>query len=569
LFLIVWGDNQSLHYNFQFLREVWYNLTVSFRQIKIKPMSKRTGLFYVMALVITGLFFFMWGVLALPVEAQDDLGPDLISPAPNVSEQFASAQPVTESSFVEGVLPAGASNYFQIPLNAGYQLRVYGSATSEIMPSFLEISLYQESGNMLSTDSLEADGVNAVEAFYYKGLTAQDTKTSEAVYVEVKNKATGSGAGNIDYKVHFERIDRSDAFANTDAGFDFQTALDLQLENKTASFNKNFIGVNDCGTGKYCSTDAADFYMLPLMAGENLQFEVSPSAELAVAITVYDGDREKIKSVSSTGKGAITQLEYTSNKDQTIYLEITTPNFGSYAMSVAVATGGPTATPTPTSTPTEALISTQEEVMEITESGFNIWDYKLYLIIGGMVLLVIIIVVIVMLARKKKGPGASQQAEIDKIRQKLSGAKTMPASPASTRPGATRTMATDMKKTGLQSPSQVAPPPVAKAAPGFKPAATASRPPYKPASPAARPPVAPRPSAPPQFSRPSAPAGPPVAPQPPQPPQSTPTQSGATAPTAPQPPSPPPTSTPPKTGANNKPGAMDQKAQQDIDAIFG
>ncbi|GEM_PF-2967508 len=567
-------------------------------------MSKSNGLFLGMALLMVALFFFMVAVLGLPAIAQDEA-----TATADLSTHFASATAVEESSTVEGNLGPNESDFMKISLNAGYQLKVFGSANNELENDTynnLQINLYKEGGTLLSTQESKPDGVETGEAFYYKGMTAEDPTETEMVYVELKNNTPDYGkTTNFTYNISFERIDRSDAFANTDAGYDFDTAIDLQLKDGEGDFNKNFLGYNKCGSDKYCSTDQEDYYMVSLGSGETLDLEITPSPEARMELEIYDGNRNLEESARTANPGAVIEQQYTSEEDQSVYIKLASENFGSYAMAVTnklgAAVTSPTATPaeSPAATPTE---SPAAEEPESEAAGFNIWDYKWYLIGGGAVVVVVIVVLLLMsLSKKKKSAGG--QDEVAKLRQQMkTGGKTTPAAPASTRPGATRTMQSDMKNVPPgatpkkpmprpgqppQRPAPLPPKPMGKGAPppGLPTAAAAGGAMGATAGPKSVP-VPPKPKSPPKPIVPprsddmkAAPGGPkpqtpkPKAPPPPSTPKSPP-------PSAPKPPgggTPPPAPSgggkPPAPGGGTptppKPGEMTSKAKQDIDDIFG
>ncbi|MFC1721385.1 GGIII-like transmembrane region-containing protein [Patescibacteria group bacterium] len=554
-------------------------------------MPKRICPYFGIALIMGALFVFMVFVLALPVLAQSDMPTTEVEATTtsetSLSDHFASAVEVEESSSVEGILPAKGSDFFKIPLNAGYQVKVYGNADYESQGgnvNWLEINLYQAGGNLLSTDHQEADGVKTAESFYYKGVTADGTESPEMVYIEVKNRVVSDNNENtLNYQVNFERIDRSDAFANTDAGDDFTTALDLQLTDGQANFAKNFLGVNACGNSKYCSTDESDYYMLSLAAGDALRFGVTPGAEMNVDLTLYDESHSEMMMEQSENAGAITSLEYTSETAQAVYIAVLSTNFSSYAMDISVVKGtavttSPTASPTAASTVTASPEKTP--VSDASKKVFNIWDYKWYLI-GGGVAVIVIIVIVIMMSRRKKKPDSSQQAEIEQLRTKMRGSKAAGATGAAAAPkiGAARTMHSDMKNVPAAPPkpgiskaaapsSPKAPLPPAPAAPGKPAPGGLPKAPPRPTTPPARPAGAP-PSGLPKPPPPPgpAPAGPRRVPEPPKP-------AGPPAPASSKPATPKPPASPRSAGGTppgqvGKPGEMSTKAKQDIDDIFG
>lgn len=401
-------------------------------------------------------------------------------------ENFTKAVEVEEATKVEGVLVGAEADYFKMPLNAGYQMKVFGSATKEGSSSSnrLELNLYQEGGNKLSTDDAPSDGTETVEVFYYKGMTASDSENPEMVFIEVKNKQlSADDADPINYNISFERIDRSDASANIDAGDDFTTALDLQFKDGKGSFNKNFLGYNECGgaSNKYCSTDEVDYYMLSMKSGERLTFTVTPGAEMSAHLALYDGDQQRAESERSTNPGAVTEIKYTADTAEDVYITVSSRDFGSYGMEIAVENAGAVTPVSPTPTAATSPATTPSSTPSISDS-FNIWDYQLYLIIGGVVVVVIIIIAIVISVIRRR-QGKNQSADVEKMRQQMR--QKQQEGPKGSLPqlGAARTMHSDMKRAPQAPGPKQLPKKQAAGAPGSSPQAKTAPLPKAPSPP--------------------------------------------------------------------------------------
>lgn len=496
---------------------------------------------------------------------------------------LAAAETVPEGAKVEGVLKNGETDNFKIDLNAGYQLRAFGSATKNgTTDTKLVINEVNNKGAKLSTGSVAADGMANAEAFYYKGLTQSNPTNPETVYIEVK--AEGAAGGSLNYRVSFEKTDRSDAGANADAGDQLTSALDLQLTKDTVSFDKNFLGKNPCGSNdqpKYCSTDAKDVYTLSLIAGKAISVQVVPSAKMNLTATWLDQNNNTLKTASSASDGAIVSLDYTPTANQQVYLEITSsaPSFfGSYSLQFTQTTGTAVSpTPAASTTATPGLTATPTPAAS-PAAGFDIWAYKNYLIIGGIVIVVIVVLWLVLSLMRKK-QGQTSTAEIEQLRQQMKGGSASPStgSPGQPKPvptiGGARTMHSDMRRL---PPSRTAPRPAA--APRSNPSVT----PRRSISSA-------QPSFMPAVRRPSVSSGPVPAdsdigtfPRKAPAPNALPTAAAPTAApvrpaAAPTPARPIPPPIPPRSAPVATPGApipppparMDEKAKADIDQIFG
>ena len=468
-----------------------------------------------------------------------------------LAEKFATAQVVEESTSAEGVLNPGEADYFKITLNSGYQVKVTGMPSGQ---GDLKISLYEINGGMLSTSTGEAAAGKDVRAYFYKGATSAYPTENQEIFIQVLDNAV-EGTGVLDYTVEFERVDRSDAYANTDAGGDFTTAVDLQLTGEETAFSKNFLGKNNCGEGMYCSTDAKDIYLLSMTNGESISLIATPSSELSLDISIYDEDENILESTAGKNTGAITEIEYVASENQTVFIALTSstePFFGSYSMDIMSEAGAVVATsPTASATPA-ASVSVSEPPPEIIgekpSEGFNIWDYKLYIIIGGIVVAAVIIILVFLSIRKRKnGSGGATTSEIEKLRTQMRSGEGLSETNLP-RVGKSQTMHDHMQKTAPAPAKKSGPPqdlPSKPAAPAGSPAAQVKQAPLSKVSlpPSSHPPT-------PISPKPKAPA-PPATP-------------------APEAQKPSPTKGDvPVSKAGEAPGAIKKDAQKDIDDIFG
>ncbi len=492
-----------------------------------------------------------------------------------LSPGLASAESVQEGAKVEGILKNGETDNFKIDLRAGYQLRAFGSATKNGQAdSKLIINVLNAQGAKLSSSQVVADGMANAEAFFYKGLTQVNSTNPETVYIEVKSE--GAANGGLNYKVSFEKADRSDAEANTDAGDQLTSALDLQLTAETVNFEKNFIGKNPCGSSeqpKYCSTDDKDIYTFSLVAGKTASLQIVPSAKLNLTAALLDQNNNVLKTVNGSSDGAILSIDYNSTANQQVYLEISSPApsfFGSYSLQFSQTAGTTSVSPTPGTTTAPSYSPTETPATSPSNAGFDFWAYKNYFIIGGIIIVVIVVLWLVLSMMRKKQAQTST-ADIEKLRQQMKGTSTpAPVLPGKPKPvpamGLSRTMHTDMKRLTPNRPVSrpaVSPRPnpsvaprrsVGSAQPTFMPAVKRPAPVPADSDIGTFPRKAPAPN-----SLPTASSTAPVSTKPPVP--STPSRPNP--PPIPTRPLPAGTSTPPV------PSRMDEKAKADIDQIFG
>lgn len=337
--------------------------------------------------------------------------------------EFAEAVPLTaEKEIVGQNISYDKPDLYKINVDAGFQFKVSGTANdADAQKNSALVEVYNENGGRLSFDSQPADGATPFEAYYYKGSVSNEL-SQETVYVRVSAKEQSlTPIDSYSFKVSL--IDRTDADLDTDAGGDFSNALDVDA----GTYKSNSLGENTCGKNKYCSTDEADFFMIPVLPNTMIEVSVTPGPKFAADVTIYNKEKKIVKTVKSESLGAVIQSSYVSPDEGDIFISISSSDlseikFGSYSLKISTK---------PSEVASNTSNAANEEIVakptSVKGGGFNIRDYLIYIIIAVVVVVGIVILFIVVNLRKKARRHAASE-EVAKIREKLADAK-LPTEP--------------------------------------------------------------------------------------------------------------------------------------------
>ena len=118
-------------------------------------------------------------------------------------------------------------------------------------------------------------------------------------------------------------IDRTDANSGTDAGGNFDKAVDIELGEYTgylSSFVYGAVGGND----------DADYYRLPVKSGDKITLKVSPVGDFKIGSAVYDSNRNELFNEDGLDleSGQIIQKTFNIRSNGYIYVVVKYASFG-------------------------------------------------------------------------------------------------------------------------------------------------------------------------------------------------------------------------------------------------
>ena len=341
--------------------------------------------------------------------------------------EFEKAKLIKPGEYKGGPLKEGEAKYYKIEISPGYQIQIlYLSASSKSDDASLEYTLFDENEEKLSS----AQGLVSPET--KMGVFNLPSTSQDFLASQVKNRFLEVKASKKDvdsYTFEFKKVDKTDVGSSTDAGDDFNIALEI----KAQDYPNNFLARNKCG-GKYCSTDEKDIYKIAVEKGEKLAVKITPNPYLQPKIEFYNELRQKQEAEkTATEKGKDVEAFYISDGDQNVYFSISDVNlkdyFGSYALNVSLKTataeeleeaGIVVEVPEeidpeeeiPTLPEREVpVIAPKEEIPEavaevpLAETFISrIKEIPLWLLIGALAFIVIIVVIIILALRARRRP---------------------------------------------------------------------------------------------------------------------------------------------------------------------
>ncbi len=384
---------------------------------------KKTSLKLVSAMFVLSMFFaFNGNAFAMLVEgtdpttkdteakAVDENGVELeadenedLAPSTSTPSEFTGAKSISLDQKVSGdAVEFGSSVFYKVAtVNPGYQLSIIGSALSETENSdemnYLAFTLYDELGNMLSQGQNLADGKQEISTFYYPGQETSATAgkmvyMKVAVTSELKEKVTS-------YSFTASLKDLTDADSQKDAGESISSG---PVVISKGSYDQNYIGVNKCGTNKYCSTDNADTFKFSATTNSKAIFTIKPASTLGLKIMVMDATGSVISEKASVAEGQEVSIDVTSYEDKDLYFNISPITsskikFGLYSFSINVEDVAP--------------ISSTKDAQGSDSALGSILSNKFIIYLGVAVVVVIIVMMVFFRVAKKDGGNMSKKSQ--------------------------------------------------------------------------------------------------------------------------------------------------------------
>ncbi len=230
---------------------------------------------------------------SMPVQA--------LQPPPLPGASFETAPVVRPGTYNFGTVRDEAK-YVQIEVKPGQKLNVVITiprGSNRILEAFI----YDETRRQVGQLYEMVDGPTVKNLFYVPGNLGQ---AMSKYYI-----AVGSDHGaleNVSVKLSLEDV--SDAGSGTDAGEDFEHALAIQ----PGSYSGFLAG--DEGS------DHKDFYRVSLSKNQKLTMKITPAADAAYLLTIYDADRRAVEKVFPENPGQILTASWIAPSRQDAYVEV-------------------------------------------------------------------------------------------------------------------------------------------------------------------------------------------------------------------------------------------------------
>ncbi len=301
--------------------------------------------------------------------------------------------------------------YFKLTVGAGQILAVKVTNLPTGVDIISHTVLYNEDRVMLlpgydnPLDNIY--GVGLIGIYKWLPNSGQD---SYVYYMSVGGGGVNFTAEGTKYDISIE--DRFDVGSQTDASDTFENPVSITPGEYTAYLS-----------GKE-GTDTKDFYKTAVKKGETLTVKVTPPSEARMKVTVYDGDRKKLKDEYAPNPGAIVTNSVSIAKSGDVFIavicdEYCSENVVKYTLSVTIRPPvegeAPIGEEEEEVTPEVILPSGEvpsgeapeivlpEGAKEVAKAvGKGIATAILFWIAGPIVLLIVIGVVVYFLLKKRK-----------------------------------------------------------------------------------------------------------------------------------------------------------------------
>ncbi len=297
--------------------------------------------------------------------------------------------------------------FYAAGIKPGQEINIkytFGAGTGN--DGWATLDLYDEDRTKLSDkwDTVSKGESNSITVSWLPNTD----KDSYKYYI--KAGYDGYDVGPISFVISL--TDYYDAGTQTDAGDSFGKAMSI-----TPGEYEGYLLSGVAGT------DTKDFYKVTVKKGETLIAKVTPPAEVALSVIIYDSSRRELKEEYSPNLGAIVTNSVPITKSGDVFVAVVcgeyhNKEFKPYSLNIATGAGkviGEGLTEKQTEEAAEQAQQAGEEVKSLIERGIKgILLYVVLPIVGGIILLIVIIVVIVIILKKKKekdgqGSGDSKQ----------------------------------------------------------------------------------------------------------------------------------------------------------------
>ena len=229
----------------------------------------------------------------------------------NAGDSFDTATEI-EQGFYEDEVTEEEEKYSYIEIKPGQEF-IFKTTFDEYDPyrycnlivEFFDMDRSKIGGNKL--------GKGESRSFYY--LTSSE-KELYGFYIRIKTE----GSVIIKYHTSISIEDHFDANSETDAGDNFNDALSISpgnYEGHLARRNDQYIESYD-----NVGNDLLDYYKLPIQSGDKVTVTLTPSQEASLRLSIYNEDRECVKTEESKETGSIARTQWLADSSQYIFIQV-------------------------------------------------------------------------------------------------------------------------------------------------------------------------------------------------------------------------------------------------------
>lgn len=223
----------------------------------------------------------------------------------NAGDSFDTAT-LIEPGFYEDEITEKEEKYSYIEIKPGQQF-IFKTTFDESDlrgSSRLNVEIFDMDRSKIRTNVISQ---GCSKSFYY---STSSKKKSYKFYTKIDLDI--NEASNAKYHTSVSIKDHFDANSETDAGDTFNDALSISPGNCEGYLSTN----------KESGNDLVDHYKLSIQSGDKVTVALTPSEEVHLCLSVYNENRECVKTEDSKDAGSIAKTQWIADSSQDIYIQV-------------------------------------------------------------------------------------------------------------------------------------------------------------------------------------------------------------------------------------------------------
>ena len=224
----------------------------------------------------------------------------------NAGDSFDTATEI-EPGFYEGELTDAEEMYSYIEITPGQELvfKLTSDEDSDYV-YHVDVAVFNEDRSQIADLGVRE---SKTESFYF--LTSSN-KDSYKFYIRIKLHLTSDRSSYAKYHTTISVEDHFDADSETDAGDMFNDALSIS----SGKYEGWLARTQSSGN------DRKDYYRLSIRSGDKVNVALTPSGEERLTLSIYNEDRECVKTGESKEAGSIARTQWLADSSQDIYIMV-------------------------------------------------------------------------------------------------------------------------------------------------------------------------------------------------------------------------------------------------------